>query len=384
MGERTVVRLGDVCDIVSGTTPSSTKQEYWDGGLPWVTPAEISDDSHIITDTQRTLTEAGVLSKKLPLLPKGTVLLSSRAPIGKVAIAGRDMYCNQGFKNLICSDAIFNEYLYCFLKSQSERLQHMGHGATFKELSKKTLADMMIPVPSLDMQHEIVSTLEALSRLIAVSKQMLVKADELIQSRFVEMFGDPAENSLVWPKLPLASLGDVNRGVSKHRPRNAPELLNGPYPLIQTGDVANAQLYIREYSSTYSEFGLLQSRMQKKGTLCITIAANIAQTAILDFDACFPDSVVGFVPNGRANVIFMHYWFSFSQELIEQQASESAQKNINLKILRSLDVIVPPLALQNEFAEFVTQVESLKTTTRQQLDRLSTLYDSLAQRYFAE
>ena len=108
------------------------------------------------------------------------------------------------------------------------------------------------------------------------------------------MFGDPVLNEKGWELKTLPELGEFGRGVSKHRPRNASELLGGKYPLIQTGDVASANLYITKYNSTYSEEGFKQSKMWKAGTLCITIAATIAKTAILTFDSCFPDSVVGF------------------------------------------------------------------------------------------
>ncbi|MDU1348227.1 restriction endonuclease subunit S [uncultured Clostridium sp.] len=174
------------------------------------------------------------------------------------------------------------------------------------------------------------------------------------------MFGDPVLNTKNWDMKILSEVGSLGRGVSKHRPRNAPELLGGDYPLIQTGDVANAVLYIKEYNSTYSELGLKQSKLWEKGTLCITIAANIAKTGILTFDACFPDSVVGFVAGDKTNNIFMYYWFSLFQKLLEDQAPESAQKNINLKILGGLKVIVPPIELQNQFADFVKQVDKLK------------------------
>ena len=174
------------------------------------------------------------------------------------------------------------------------------------------------------------------------------------------MFGDPVLNSRQHTVRKLADLGELNRGVSKARPRNTPDLLGGPYPLIQTGEIAAAQLYIDSYENTYSEKGLAQSRMWPKGTLCITIAANIAQTAILAIDACFPDSVVGFIPGDEVTQIYMHCWFSFFQKILDEQAPQVAQKNINLKILSNLDVMVPPLELQKKFEDFVKQSDKSK------------------------
>ena len=125
-------RLGDICEIVSGSTPKTGVSEYWDGDKKWITPAEITDESYIITDSVRKLTELGVTNTGLSSFPKGTVILSSRAPIGKVAIAGCEMYCNQGFKNLICSQKIYNRYLYWFLKGNTEYL----NSKTFVRVSR--------------------------------------------------------------------------------------------------------------------------------------------------------------------------------------------------------------------------------------------------------
>ena len=235
---------------------------------------------------------------------------------------------------------------------------------------------------SMENQMEICERLDRLYGIIKMRQQELQKLDELIKARFVEMFGDPVSNSKHLPLKTLPQLGTFGRGVSKYRPRNAPELLNGPYPLIQTGDIANSELYIKNYNNTYSEVGLKQSKMWDKGTLCITIAANIAKTAILQFDACFPDSVVGFNGNNLIDNIFVHYWFSFFQEILENQAPESAQKNINLKILSELQIITPDIIEQNQFANFVRQVDKSREEVKRSLEKTQKLYDSLMQEYF--
>ena len=235
-----------------------------------------------------------------------------------------------------------------------------GIGGSLTRAQPKCVAEYPIPVLDRAKQNQIVDILNKCKFVIESRKQELLALNKLIRARFVEMFGDPVSNSYELPEATLPELGEFGRGVSKHRPRNDPRLLGGEYPLVQTGDVANASLYIMSYNSTYSELGLKQSKMWSKGTLCITIAANIAKTAILEFDACFPDSVVGFIANEKTNNIFIHYWFSFFQAILESQAPESAQKNINLKILSELKVIVPEKEKQNEFVDFVHQVNKSK------------------------
>ena len=233
-------------------------------------------------------------------------------------------------------------------------------------------------LPSIDNQVSIVKQLDLVSDIISHYTMQINYLDNLIKARFVEMFGNPFENPYELPEATLPDLGEFGRGVSKHRPRNDPKLLGGDYPLIQTGDVANADLYISSYNATYSDLGLEQSKMWDKGTLCITIAANIAKTAILEFDACFPDSVVGFVANDKTSNIFIHYWFSFFQGILESQAPES----VNLKILSELKVIVPPIELQNEFVFFVKQIDKSKLAVQKSLEKTQQLFDSLMQEYF--
>ena len=255
-------------------------------------------------------------------------------------------------------------------------------GATQKAITNAGLSKITIKAPSIGQQASIAQQLDRIASIIALRQSELQKLDELIKARFVEMFGDPGYNSKRLPIQRLCKLGSLDRGRSQHRPRNDPKLLNGPYPLIQTGEVASAGLYITKYKNTYSELGLRQSKMWSAGTLCITIAANIAQTAILTFDACFPDSVVGFLPNDSINAIYMHYWFGFFQKILEKQAPQVAQKNINLKILSELNVIVPTQEKQEQFAAFVEQTDKSKVAVQKALDEAQLLFDSLMQKYF--
>lgn len=248
-------------------------------------------------------------------------------------------------------------YLYYFFEGYIEKLRKQSIGGVIKYIKLGNLTNALIELPSIEEQKYIVSLINISSELIDLRRETINKLDSLVKARFIEMFGDPVSNSKHLPLKTLSQLGTFGRGVSKYRPRNAPELLNGPYPLIQTGDIANSELYIKNYNSTYSEVGLKQSKMWDKGTLCITIAANIAKTAILQFDACFPDSVVGFNGNNFTNNIFIYHWFSFFQEILENQAPESAQKNINLKILSELQIITPDIIEQNKFVHFVRHVD---------------------------
>ena len=285
-------------------------------------------------------------------------VIKDGAGIGRTAIHPAKSSVIGTMQYLIPKDNILPEYLYYVVKHM--HLEKYYTGATIPHIYFKDYKNEEFNFDDIENQKKIVTILNKIQTIIDTRKKQLEKYDELIKARFVEMFGDPITNSRNLPVLALSELGEFGRGVSKHRPRNAPELLGGKYPLIQTGEIANSGLYIEKYENTYSELGYKQSKMWQAGTLCITIAANIAKTSILTFDACFPDSVIGFCANDKTNNIFMHYWFSFFQEILENQAPASAQKNINLHILNRLKVIVPPIELQNQFADFVKQIDKSK------------------------
>ncbi|MBU5315507.1 restriction endonuclease subunit S [Clostridium bornimense] len=318
----------------------------------------------------------------------GDILISMSGSIGKIS---RYSYTEASLLNqrvgkfeITEVNKLDREYLFYFLRSDEFQRAVIkdANGCVVSNISAKNISNCSIPVPSLEAQKKIVKVLKKAEDVVEKRKQAINLLDELVKSKFIEMFGDPVTNPKGWEKKKLNELGELSRGKSKHRPRNAPELLGGPYPLVQTGDIANAGIYLKEYTQTYSELGLKQSKMWDKGTLCITIAANIAKTSILTFDACFPDSVVAFIPNDKTNNMFIQFWMFFLQKILEDSAPESAQKNINLKILSEQNVIVPPIELQNQFADFVNQVDKLKFEMEESLKELENNFNSLMQRAF--
>lgn len=378
-----MAKLGDVCQKKIDTIKSTYK-----GDINYIDISSVDNQRKEIIQTQIMSFEDAPSRAKQLVFP-GDILVSTVRPnLNAVALVteGFDSItvASTGYCVLRCLSNTDNKYVFYFCQSPAfiENMVAQATGASYPAVTSSIVKECSIPLPPLEEQRKIAAVLDKVSDLIAKRRQQLEKLDLLVKARFVEMFGDPVSNSYQFPVLSLSELGELGRGVSKHRPRNAPELLGGKYPLIQTGEVANSDLYIHSYENTYSEVGFQQSKMWKAGTLCITIAANIAKTAILSFDACFPDSVVAFSANEKTNNIFVHYWFSFFQEILEAQAPESAQKNINLKILSELKVIVPDIEEQNCFADFVEQAEKTKTRIRESLTKLETLKKALMQEYF--
>jgi type I restriction enzyme, S subunit len=280
-------------------------------------------------------------------------------------------------KNKLC-----NNYLYYFLSKEITCIQNKKSFSTIRNLLVKDLNEVKIFLPEIEIQKRIAEILDKADGIRKKREEALKLADSFLRATFLEMFGDPVTNPKGWERKGLNDVGILARGKSKHRPRNAPDLLGGPYPLIQTGDIANSNHFITQYKQTYSELGLKQSKLWPKKTLCITIAANIADTAILTFDACFPDSVVGFIPNGSVKTEYIHMWLTFYQNIIREKAPESAQKNINLKILSELKIPISPISRQEKFVDCFKQVELLKVKMRDEEKDLEDCFNALTQRAF--
>lgn len=378
-----MAKLGELGKIITGNTPkTSDAQNYESNDICFVKPSDFIDNE--ITEIHQSEFYISAYAKdRARVLPTDSILVTCIGIIGKVAINKVPCAFNQQINAIVPEKKVCDpRYIAYAIQNLQPKMQSTANAAVVPILNKTQFSNLEVPLLPVGEQKQIACNLNKIDKLIFLRKQQLDKLDELAKARFVEMFGDPVKNTMDWEIKPLSELGELNRGVSKARPRNSPELLGGPYPLIQTGEVANAKTYITSFNSTYSEKGLAQSKMWPKGTLCITIAANIAQTSILTFDACFPDSVVGFISRNMTNELFIHYWFSFFQKILDEQAPQVAQKNINLKILSELNVIVPPLSLQNRFAAFVERVDQQKQTVQQSLEKLELMKKALMQEYF--
>ncbi|MGR9955026.1 restriction endonuclease subunit S [Escherichia coli] len=445
------VTLATVGEIVGGGTPKSDNPQFWaKNGIKWITPADLYGlKGKYITSGARDISPAGLSNSSARLMPKGSVLFSSRAPIGYVAIADAELSTNQGFKSCVPYIKESAEYIYYFLLASAKKIDAEASGTTFKEVSGAIVSKILLPLPplseqlkivsranelmslcdqleqqsltSLDAHQQLVETLlgtltdsqnaeelaenwtrisehfdtlftteasvdalkqtilqlavmgklvpqdpndEPVSELlkrIAQEKAQLVKEGKIKKQKSLPPISDeekPFELPEGWEWSYLSDIGILARGRSKHRPRNDPTLYaDGTIPLVQTGDVARSNGCINTYSALYNQLGLSQSKLWNKGTLCITIAANIADSGILNFDACFPDSVVGFTPyENEIPVLYFHYFMMTIKSTLEKFAPSTAQKNINIDILSQLFFPCPPL---EEFHRIVDKVQNL-------------------------
>ena len=377
------VRLGDVCDVVSGSTPKTANLEYWDGDILWITPAELNEDSHYIYDTTRKITEAGRDSASLTLLPQGTVLLSSRAPIGKVGIVGTEMCCNQGFKNLVCSPVIFNNYLFWFLKGKTAYLNSLGRGATFKEISKGIVESIQIPLPPLDVQRRIADTLDKVTELITLRKTQLKKLDELVKARFVEMFGDGD-----YPKVTLIDLITEGAGLSYGIVQPGDDG-TGDMGVLRPVDMVDGKIVTKSIKYIDRSIGDSFKKTELTGDeLLITVRGTTGITALTDsrfkgMNVTRGIAVIRYDRN-KINPVYLNSYLNTeeSQRYIQEHTRGATLQQINLSDLRVQEIVVPPMELQKQMAAFIEQTDKSKVIIQQSLDTLETLKKSLMQEYF--
>ena len=361
-------------------------------------------------------------------LRPGDILWNSTGTgtIGRAAlfqqIRGYDRVVADSHVTVVRSNAeIVPEYLFNLIRSPAVQdvISDMQNGSTNQvELARSAVLGTKVPLPPAAEQRRIVAKLDALTARLARARAELdrvpVLAEQLKRSTLIGAFSGSltaawraenrnaqpvrprsqdelrskyrcheanAEPYLIpngWRWLRLPELGDLDRGKSRHRPRNDARLFGGEHPFVQTGDVRAAGQYLTDFSETYSDFGLAQSRKWPEGTVCITIAANIAETTVLGISACFPDSVVGFsADDDKAIPEYIEYFIRTAKADLERFAPATAQKNINLDTLGALAVPTPPVSEQRAILSRIDaafaradRMEAEAASARALIDRL--------------
>ena len=368
----TYKKLGEVCESLNGLWKGK-KPPYMNVGV--IRNANFTKDFTLNFDNIEYLdVEEKQYSKRK--LQAGDIIVeksggSDKQPVGRAVLFDKSEgeYSFSNFtsvlrikdQNEIYSAFLYKYLLYVYLGGATKKMQKATTGIHNLEFQQYLNID--VPCIEMGVQQRIVerldSAFENIDKLKANAEKQLAEARILFQKSLAKAM-EPKEG---WEEKKLGDVAEVNRGRSKHRPRNDKRLFGGPYPFIQTGDIRNAQGgEIKDFSQTYSEFGLSQSKLWAKGTICITIAANIGETAILGFDACFPDSIVGIHPDETVlDALFLNYYLLSIKKEIDSQSYGTAQKNINLEVLNNIVMQIPPLPVQQRIVE---RLDSLSENVR--------------------
>lgn len=369
------IELGTILHMDKGKKPKKQSTKMADGFLPYVD----------IKAFEKGIIDSYASPEKCVLCDDGDLLIvcdGSRSGLTGRAIKG----VVGSTLSKISADGLTTEYLRYFIQSKYTLLNTQKKGTGTPHLNAQILKQSKLIVPTLPEQERIVARIEelfseldkAVETLKTTKQQLAVYRQAVLKEAFegsftvhrscdLELEWSSAEETKSLPAIPiewryiaLSKLGDLGRGKSKHRPRNDPKLFeDGKYPFLQTSEVKAAKQYITEFSKMYGEFGLQQSKLWPKGTLCITIAANIAETAFLGIDACFPDSVVGFTPYENIIPEYIKHFIESQKLRLWAFAPATAQKNINLDTLENLIVPYCPVEEQKDV---ISEIEARMST----------------------
>jgi type I restriction enzyme, S subunit len=379
------VPLGELGEIVAGSTPSTHIKQYWNGDIPWITPADLTNHKGIyFTGTLRKITKAGYNSCSTKMLPAGSILYSTRAPIGHCAVTAFPLCTNQGFKSIVPNERLNAEYGYYALRFLTPQIVALGRGATFGEVNKEIFENIQIPLPPLPEQQRIAALLDRADRLRRMRRYAQELSASFLQSVFVQMFGDPVNNSKRLPVCVLQEVARVERGKFTPRPRNDPSYYGGPFPFIQTGDISNSGGRLGTWTQTLNEKGTEVSRSFPAGTVLIAIVgATIGATTILEREMYCPDSIVGIqVHADHATSEYIEFLLRFWRPIFLAQAPETARANLNLDRIRPLKLPLPSLQSQQKFARIVQQHERLRAQQREATRQAEHLFQTLLHRAF--
>ena len=387
-----MVELGKVAKVISGATPKRNVPKYWGGNINWVTPKDLSGLKTKYFDIiPEGITEEGLKSCSTTLLPPNSVLLSSRAPIGLLAITKFDLCTNQGFKSIVPSPKLDSSFLYYFLKTNVRKLNHLGRGATFKEISKGTVESLKIPLPPLPIQKEIASVLDKASAVCRHTAGQLAELDKLEEAVFLEMFGDPVRNERGWEKKELGSLSlKFSDGPFGSNLKTSHYMEEGIRVIRLTNIGVGEFVDINKAYISKDHY----ENVLKKHT-CVEGDVLFATLGEPNLRAClFPKKIpiavnkadcLQFKPNlKKINPSYLVHLINAhgTQALVKNMIHGQTRGRISKGQLTSFKIPVPPLPLQTQFATVIENIELQKAALRASMRESEDLFGGLLQGVF--
>ena len=378
--------IGRSCSLVSGGTPSRSKDEYWrNGTIPWIKIGNIK--SKYVNGYDELITEQGLNNSSAKLLKKGTILYTIFATLGEVGILDIEACTNQAIVGISINDSrITTDYLYYYLKSKKEYVNSIGRGVAQNNINLTTLKEFEIPLIDVDKQLNIVKSLEKTEKIIDLKKKEIDDLDLLIKARFVEMFGDE-NNSKCWDIIHVEDVADVQVGVvikpaqyytNECKGIKAFRSLN-----IGEGYIKNSDwVYFSEdgnkknNKSILKENDILIVRSGAPGTSCVVTK---------EYEGCNAIDIIIARPN--CEKINPYYLCTFTnmphgKKQIVEGTGGAAQQHFNVGKYNKLQLMLPPKDLQFKFEQFLKQVDKSKLAVQKSLEKTQQLFDSLMQEYF--
>ena len=376
--------LGEICEIVSGGTPARSNPAFWNNGhIPWIKIGNIK--GKYVSEADEFITQEGLDGSSAKMLNKGTLLYTIFATLGETGILTIDACTNQAIAGLTIKnpDQITTDYLYYYLKSKKSHVNNIGRGVAQNNINLSILRDFKIPIPDISQQLEMVDILNKVENIISARQNEMLKLDELIKARFVEMFGDPDKDS-IYPRILIKDITDVTSGGTPDR-KNLSYWKNGDIPWIKTTELQNNILFSAEEYITEEGMKNSSAKIVPKDTVLIAMygqGKTRGMTALLDFPATTNQACACILPSNLLEPKYLWQYMVLSYDRLRNLAQGGNQPNLNGNMIKNFPITVPPKNEQKIFADFVTQVDKSKAVVQKALDEAQLLFDSLMQQYF--
>ena len=380
------VTIGESCSVVSGGTPSRSKGEFWlDGTIPWIKIGNIK--TKYVNEYDELITEEGLNNSSAKLLKKGTILYTIFATLGEVGILDIDACTNQAIAGITINDPrITPDFLYYYLKSKKEYVNSIGRGVAQNNINLTTLRKFEIPLIDRDKQSIIVKTLEKVEKIIDSQKKELDRYDELVKARFVEMFGTIHDNKFEYDICTIQSVCEQIKDGTHQTPEYTDDIING-FKFLSSKDVTSGKInwdgikYIPEclHNNLYKRIA------PRKGDILLAKNGTTGVAAIVDVDEIF-DIYVSLALLRPIEMNSIYLCAAINSQETKEQFNRSLKgigvPNLHLGEIKKTKILNPPIKMQNEFANFVAQVDKSKSAIQAALDKTQLLFDSLMQEYF--
>ena len=365
----TETTLGDIAEVVGGGTPSTAKEEFWDGELIWLTPTEVTAiDGKVISDSKRKITQAGLRSSGARILPQGTVILTSRASVGFVALAGTELTTNQGFQSLIPSELVDGVFLMFWIQMNRSEFESRAAGSTFKEISKSNVKSISMNLPPLVEQRRIVDVVSSVDAYIDALQQQADTARTARDAVLHELLSAGGDD---WTETTIGSRCVVKGG--KRLPKGTPWAVNPTaHPYIRATDFRGGQIDTSNLVYVPDDVWPVVSRyVVQAGDVLITIAGTIGAVALT------PDTHIGANLTENAALIrpmdetlnshFLHLWLmsDTAQRQITDLTIGTTQQKLGLFRIESIEIQLPPIDEQKRIVEVISSMDEVIQATEQ-------------------
>ena len=367
--------------IRTGKTPPTQEVKYFDGEVNWYTPGDL-DKGKFLATSKRTLTNLAFEDKKAVVFPKNTLIVGCIGDIGKLGITVDECSSNQQLTGIYPNDNVDVNYLYYWFKGNKSLIDSYANNAVVPILNNRTLETIKLPIPPLPQQQKIANILDAADALRQNDKALIAKYDELTQALFLDMFGDPVSNPKNLPKIKLGELGKWQSGGTPSRSKS--EYYNGTIPWLSSGELN--EMYVSESKEHITETAIKESstRLIEKGSLLLGMYDTAAlKSTISTIDiTCNQAIAYSKLDDKLVNTVYAYFIIQIGKEDYKKFQRGVRQKNLNLSMIKNLEILLPNLKLQNQFAERVAVIEEQKIIAQKSLEKSEELFNSLLQRAF--